>query len=163
MKNTSFATVFFVCSLMLNAFLVGFVLSNHCMPPHGPKRIDRMEQAAEHLSPTYRAKVEAILAGNHGKMDDHMKSMGNNIDRITAVLTAPKFDAEKLRTVHLDIEKSDKAMKNSMLETVTAIAKVLPDAERIKFFKDTAPDKRSRDDHPPGPPSGDDNRGPGPQ
>lgn len=154
MKNASIGTVLFVCSLMLNAFLVGFLVSNHCMPQHGLKRVDRMEQAAEHLPPAYRAKVEAILAGNHGKMDDHMTSMGNNMDRITAILTAPKFDAAKLKTVHQDIEKSDNVMKNSMLETTTAIAKILPDAERIKFFKDSAPD------HPLGPPPHGDGHGP---
>lgn len=158
MNKASIGTVAFICSLMLNAFLVGFLLSNHCMPPHGPKRIDRMEQAAEHLPTAYRAKVEAILAGNHDKMENHMKSMGGNMDKITAILTAPKFDPAKLKAVHHDIEKSDTGMKNSMLETVTAIAKILPDAERIKFFKETAPG------HPPGPPGGgpDDDHPPGP-
>ncbi|MDB5492416.1 MAG: hypothetical protein JWO78_2265 [Micavibrio sp.] len=156
MNKTSLCKVIFVCSLVLNGFLIGFLVSNHGLPPHSFKRVDRMEKSVEHLSPAYRAKVEAILAGNRAKIDNHMKSMGDNMDKITAVLTAPKFDATKLKAVHKDIAKSDNGMKDSMLATVTAIAKILPDAERIKFFHDSAPDHpKGPGDHGPG------DRGPG--
>ena len=145
MNKTPLCTVIFVCSLMLNAFLIGLMISNHCQPQVRHKRVDRMEQAAQDLDPAYRDKVQAVLAKNREKMDTRMEAMGNNFDRITAALTAPKFDEAKLKAVHNDIARSDNAMKDSMLATATAIAKILPDSERIKFFRETAPD------HPKGP------------
>lgn len=145
MKNFSLCTIIFVCSLLANAFLVGFLLSGQCIHHGSHKRFDRMQEAAEDLGPAYRDKIQALLEKNHLKMDDHIKVMSHNFDKITAVLTAPKFDEAQLKAVHQNIEKEDNGMKDNMLSMVTSIAKILPDPERIKFFKAAAPD------HPPGP------------
>lgn len=136
-------TVALVCSLIANAFLVGYIASSLvARPPMLPRPMpfDRMEGALAHVSPEYQDDVQTLIDEHKEDFERRMESMRGNFDKIQALLTAPTFDAGALRAIQKDLEKQDDP-KSDILSLLISIGQTLPDEERIRFFKESSPDR----------------------
>jgi hypothetical protein len=134
-------------SLLLNAFLLGLLCTGpRGRPfPHPGGHFQHLQQAANHLDSPYREKALAILDSKKPLIDADEKKLSGNFSSITDTLTAPRFDPSRLKAANASIESADAALKTDMTDLMVGIASALPDAQRIRFFKDAAPP------HPPGP------------
>ncbi len=128
------------CSLILNAFLAGYLVANHGRHFMPPSPLHRMEKAIDHLDPAYQDKVRAIVHDNQAQLDKEMKEMGNTFHDIHPILTAPHFDAQKLRELHKKLFAYDDKLKEGMLSMLIKIGEILPDKERITFFEEIKPE-----------------------
>ena len=147
---------FAIGSALLNAFLLGVLLTHFIMPGpmpfHPPEKgmpFMHMSDAAMKLDQPYRDKVLAILSQNQAKMQGNMEKMMATMPEIDGALTAAKFDPSALKTVNVKLEGYDKAIKEDMLDTMMSIASVLPNKERIEFFKEISPQHHGMHGPPP--------------
>lgn len=141
-------------SLLLNAFFVGLIFSR-CLPPPFPPPFAKagfhaephagpggksghpprfMEEGLSVLSPASREKVSAILDAQKEDMGQDFEEMHALMSQMKPILTAQKLDLIKLSDLEKKIEAQDMKVKQHMSSTVRAIAKTLPDEERVKFF-----------------------------
>lgn len=135
-------------SLFANAFLAGYVVSGFSGPMRPPPPpFVRMEMAADHISPQYREKIRTLVDGHRKILDRRMQEMREEFDRIHAILTAPTFDAGALQDIRRNARGQEGEAKDEMLSLLIEIARTLPDEERVKFFRESAPDRP-----PPGAP-----------
>lgn len=145
MKNQKIVYITLALSILLNAFLLGFVVAHgHMRGPHGgpgfPGGPEAMlEQLAEKLPPDHRDQVKKLLHAQSEKMHTAFMDMRVMIDEVQPILTAEKFDEGKLRALSDKIDAHDRQIKQGIAETLINIAKTLPDAERIEFFNHLPP------------------------
>lgn len=164
MDKKSITIAAFVFSLMLNAFLGGYLLSTTMRehyfmspppppPPHSP--FDKMDRAISKLDIKYKEQIEEILKNKQENMHSHMEFMHQNIGKIKSVLTAENFDIDSLNKIKADMDTKDNAVKDDIFKIAVSISEILPKEERILFFNDLFNEDipfGGRHNHPPPPP-----------
>ena len=128
-------------SLLVNAFMFGMATAR-AMRPHFPMMMEMhghpkqppMVEALPVLDPADRAKVAAILKKREDDTKAELDHMRDMMNKVHGVLTAPSFDDAALNKLRQDIENQDRKLKDSFSAVVVAIAKALPDDQRIRFF-----------------------------
>ncbi len=133
--------VVLLLSLLLNAFLLGVVVSSpdlrfgfHHFTPE-----DRMAQGLGALPPGPRETVRALLDQNRAAAEGRMREMRDLFRQIQPTLTAAHFDADALRDLFRRIDATDLALKQAMATTLMTIATTLPDHDRQQFFRHMPP------------------------
>lgn len=134
-----------IISLLLNAFLGGYLISHLICRPHGGPMMgahggpnEFMRHALKELSPESRTKVEAVLDKYKPKHSGPEK-MGKHIDEMRSILTSPKFDKTKFEAVENNLHADERGMHDNISTMVQEIVKTLNDEERIKFFAKAFP------------------------
>lgn len=143
MNKKSITITIFVLSLMVNAFLGGYLLSTTVRgnlfistppppPPHSP--FERMNNAISKIDIKYKEQIEKIINNKQESINSHMEFMHQNINKIKSVLTAENFDMDSLNKIKADMDKKDNAVKEDIFAMAVSIAEILPKEERILFF-----------------------------
>lgn len=138
----------FVLSLVLNGFLLGFILASPpwhgFMPPPDPAK--RLYEAAQQLPEENRAAVVAILDRYTDRIDPRRNMAG--FKDIRAMLTSENLNPDALTDLFTRVSKQHEEMGRSMGAMFQDIIRAIPDSEqRIKFFERALPPE------PPFPPS----------
>lgn len=133
-----------IISLLVNAFLGGFLISHIMGHGHFPPMMGHggpgefMHRALSELSPESRPKVEAILAKY--KPDEFgPQKMGKHIEEMRKILTAPTFDRSAFEAAEKRMHAEEADMHKNISAMVGEIAKTLNDEERAKFFEKAFP------------------------
>lgn len=172
-KNLS---LFLAVSVLLNAFLAGFIISG-CRDggpppfPHGPhggdgpphergSMVDHILESSAGLSKEGQKIVSDVVAKHKSALnDDKMETTRAIFDEIGTALTAPKFDKAKIVALHKKLNETEVKMKTAIGDTMTEIAQSLSDQDRIAFFKEMLPPPpRGNGDGDDGPPPPDQHR-----
>lgn len=153
-----------VISVLLNAFLIGFVFSRCMTPPmmppfmhegmmhggpgfdgpggpgmhgpHGPGGPEHfMDEAVNVLPEDEQAKVTALIDANHQNMEEDIHSIHDLVSQLRPVLIADKLDEKKLSDIEKKIDAQDAKLKQDTSKLMHTIATALPDEDRINFFK----------------------------
>ncbi len=147
-------------SITLNAFLLGFVLARnhggdfappppfmqergplggpHGGPDGGPFN-GPLADAAAKLPEAYRAQVQHVLTEGKTAGDTHLQAMRALFEQMDPLLTAQTFDPAQMKKLFSQIDAEDLQLKENMSGIMMRIATLLPDEERIKFFKEARP------------------------
>ena len=162
MNKTSLLSLGLVASLILNAFLAGYMLSRAVKPMRPPPMppFERMNFALEQVSPKYRTEIESLIDRNLSDLRNSMFEMRKDFDKVTPILVAPEFDIQALEAIQQSLLIQDKRSKTGLLILMIDIANILPNEERIRFFKEFSFDRPSR---PRGPGMFRNNPRPGPK
>lgn len=130
--------VAFALSLLLNAFLIGFVIApkgeHHRM--HDPKK--RLHIAAKALPDDVQDNILKILDTHHVDIQKAMKQGKDNMDHIRSVLTADKLDLEKLDTLFQPMADHHVKVSKELGAMFKELALALPDDAQRKAFFETA-------------------------
>ncbi len=137
----------FVLSLILNGFLLGFILSGPPirggMPPPDPSK--RLYEAANDLSPENRDKIITILDERTRKIDKKMRGEMDGFKDIRSALTADKLDLEKLDEAFKSIDVQHIEVGSMLSSMMKDIAAAIPDTqERVRFFERALPPEPPR-------------------
>ncbi len=149
-KTKTYLFFGFVFSLVLNGFLLGFLLAGPfwrpgAFPPPDPAR--RLYEAAGRLGPETREAVIAVLDRRSAEVDENMRKNMEEFKEIRVALTAPDQTPEGLATLFQRLGRQHEKTGEIMGIMFGEIAKAIPDEqERIAFFRDALPPE------PPGPP-----------
>lgn len=146
-----------VLSLLLNAYFIGFTLSNrqgpsksHGGPPPMGNPIDQMQKASTLLPNEYKIAVQDILDAHRHKMDIHHNKNDNPFQIIDEALLADPLDLDALDQAFATVTKQHQKMGDDMSSMLREIAKSLPDAQmREKFFNAAKPNKPPFSEPPP--------------
>lgn len=149
-------SAFLIGSLLLNAFLLGVILAHFFMsappilyPPEKDMPFLRMREAAMRLDKPYQDKVLIILGQKQAKMQKNMEKIFTIMPEINADLTALKFDPTTINAANSKLEAYDKEIKGDMFDTMVSIAQVLPDKQRVEFFRQISPAHHGMHGPPP--------------
>ena len=147
--KTKYLVVLLLLSVLANAFLGGMMLSDHLhrggmgkdgRPPMGGMIFDRLIDQSEKISPEGRTTVAEItskyqaVADKNGEGDKHQL-----FEEIQKIMTAPKFDKQKMEDIHLKLNSGEAKFKESIGRMMIEIASSLSDEDRILFFKELFP------------------------
>lgn len=133
-------------SLLLNAFLLGVMVSGHFMhkppfpPPGGPGGPGgpemMFEKAVEAVDAAYREDVAKTVTEKFTLAKERREDMRTTFEQIEAVLSAETFDRDVFLALEEEIHAQDEAIKNSISSMMMSIASSLPDDQRVKFFNE---------------------------
>lgn len=131
----------FIVSIILNVFLLSYIISSHFINSvqQNLNPIMRFEQAIETLPMPYKKDIKNKWDLHRKDLRAHIGTMFSSMQNVRAILTAEKLDLDAFQQVHLKMLNSDKDLKKKMSNMAIEIASVLPDEERIKFFKAAIP------------------------
>lgn len=133
-------------SLLLNAFLLGVMVSGHFThkppfpPPGGPGGPGgpemMFEKAVEALDAEYREEVAEIVTEKFTLAKERREEMRTTFEQLEAVLSAETFDSDAFLALEEKIHAHDEAIKNNISSMMVSIASSLPDDQRVKFFNE---------------------------
>lgn len=140
MKNKAISATLFL-SLLLNVFLIGFIIAkpNMMLPPQ--MAFARMKMAEKVLSPDSREKVQAIWEESKPQLKQDMKTMVNMFTKGRAIVTDPSLKPEDFETLHQEMMAQDNMVKEHFFKTMMKIAEILPPEERARYFDALMPKK----------------------
>lgn len=150
MKNKRLNIVL-LASVLLNVFFIGHGITFFLMgpPPHHDP-MSRIPSATKHLVAEHQETIRNMWSETQKQMETKMDDMFLSMKEARAILIAPDFDEVALEKLHQEIEGKDQEIKTLLADTLKKTAKVLPDEERITFFKEILPQDFP---HPPPPPA----------
>lgn len=129
----------FVLSLILNGFLVGFVMGGpHGLfgPPPMPDPVKRLYEAAEQISPDIRGTVIGILDRRTPEINTNMRDGMEGFKEIREALTAKDLHLEELDAIFGNMAKHHEKMGLSLGNMCKEIASAIPNfQDRAKFFE----------------------------
>ena len=132
-------------SLLLNAFLAGFVISHmsshhdfaHHMPGGlGPRGF--MVAALDTLPPDSRVRIEAILE-KHKEDKPAPRDMGKFFGTLRGELTSQTFDYKRFSALEKTLHQNEGQMHANLSRMIEEIAGTLNDQERVAFFAKAFP------------------------
>jgi hypothetical protein len=158
-------------SILMNAFLAGFVLSDqitrHRNSRHGDFEHHRppefmflsmLEEKSHTLSQDGEKTVLAILEKNKANLQmDKMEKVHELFDKLQDVLLAEQLDQKKLKALHNELIKTEFGFKEALGNMMTEIAISISKEDRVKFFKDLGPRGHPMPPHDMPPPDDMDN------
>lgn len=147
-KMALYTSLGLVLSLLLNAFMLGFLLAGPALGParygppppphHGPA--EHLYKAAENLAPERKEQVVKILHRYTKEIDAHMHQGMSGFKEIRDVLQADELDPENLDAVFARMAAHHKDVGVLMGAMFEDLAAVLPDKEeRMRFFEQALP------------------------
>lgn len=129
-----------IASLILNVFALGFILSGPVFrgPPPDPSR--QLYEAARHLPPESRQRVEAVLDKRTAEIDTAMEDRPEGFKELSRILTAEKVSEEDLKKTFRKMADHHTKISTLLGTMFTELVEALPDPqERITFFKKATP------------------------
>ena len=167
--NNKYIGIALGVSILINAFLCGFLLSRHMdknqIPfingHHGPPPMENMmlhivKSQSEKLSQDGQKTVQTITDKYQkiiSKPDmDKMEPIFTDIQK---AMTADTFDSAKVEKLHKQLNTTELESKTAIGNMMTEIASKLSKSDRIAFFTDLFPPRPNGghpNDKPHGPP-----------
>lgn len=169
--NTKHIIIALGVSVLLNAFLGGFVLSHHAGKHTSPFMHDSkdhrppppMENMMFHVVKSQSKKLSADGQKTVVKIADKyqtslkendMEKMEDIFADIRKTMTADVFDKKKVENLHKQLNSTEMRVKNAIGDMMIDIASHLSKEDRISFFTDLfpPPPPQGKWDGPPPPP-----------
>ena len=142
---TKYLQAGFGLSLILNAFLIGFLAGGPGPfggPPPFPDPEKRFYDAARHLPAESREKVLTTLDDRVQQMRAHHADSFKGFDSIRSILTAPELDIEALNQAFEGMTKRHNERAKLMDDILRSLALSFEnDEHRVQFFEEALPSK----------------------
>lgn len=147
--------VLFVFSLLVNGFLLGFLMSGPGFKGRhkGPDPAERMSRSAEHLAPDIRTQVLDIIQRQDNKIKEHKAESQLVFSKARQQLITGELSSEEVRVLFNQMTQQHEKMGFYVGEMFSDITAVIPDQQqRAAFFKDALPHGIPGDGMGPPPP-----------
>ena len=145
MINKNPTLILLLVSMLLNMFLIGFVVSYLLVkrgpPPPPPMQppFSPFHMAKVDISPEGQEIVELILKKQNHPTQNSFHTMERSIMSAQKLLTAPELDLEALDDIHKEMLSHGDSAKQHFSILVREIAVKLSSEDRVMFFKHTLP------------------------
>ncbi|MBK83743.1 MAG: periplasmic heavy metal sensor [Pseudomonadota bacterium] len=134
--------VLFVASLLVNGFLLGFLVSGPGFKGghKGPNPAERMSRHAEKLAPDIRAQVLSIIERQDEKINQHKEESHAVFAKVREQLITGDLSPEEVKRLFDEMSHQHEKMGEYIGDMFSEITSVIPDKEqRSAFFKNAMP------------------------
>jgi len=101
--------------------------------------MERMKMAADHVDEKYRKDLIALIGKQEETARASMDAMRCRMDEMFDSSSAKTFDKDALLAKEKVVSQEDAKIKEALLNTMIDIASMLPDEQRVSFFKEIVP------------------------